>query len=96
MPSPIPLQRISSRVLTCAYGLCAREDHLAFVVPETVLRGVAATYRPGASVPWRFRLKAQNGIDWEDRLMPAEVAGLLIAVDRFKLRYSALPERGAL
>lgn len=94
-PLSLPLQNISSRVLTCAYGLCAREDHLAFVVPETVLRGIAATYRPGASLPWRFRFKAQNSIDWEDRIMPAEIAGLLIAVDRFRSGRPARLERGA-
>jgi hypothetical protein len=94
-PLSVPLQNISSRVLTCAYGLCAREDHLAFVVPETVLRSIAATYRPGASLAWRFRFKAQNGVDWEDRIMPAEIAGLLIAVDRFRSGRPAQLERGA-
>jgi len=93
-PINAPVQTISNEVITCSYGLCVREENIGFLVPEAVLRGIAATYRRGASQPWRFRFKARQGFDWEDRIMPAEVAGLVLAVDRHGARIGHGSERG--
>lgn len=81
-PLAVPVQSISFKVLACFGTLCTYEENVGFIVPETTLREIAATYRAGASAPWRYRLKSPK-LDWEDRIMPAEVAGLLQAVDTY-------------
>ena len=81
-PVQVPVQTISSRLMACFGGLCSYEDSVGFIVPEAVLREVAASYRPNASTPWRFRFQSQSAFDWEDRLMPAEIAGLLQAAEQ--------------
>ncbi|MGN6358144.1 MAG: hypothetical protein ACTHLU_11790 [Novosphingobium sp.] len=78
------LDRISSEVVACAPGICTYREEVGFTVPAAQLRTVADQYVPGSATFWRFRLKARNGLDWEDRISAAEVAGLLVAVDRFR------------
>ena len=79
-----PVIYISTEIPTCTYGLCSFTDDVSVLIPESELREIAAAYRQGSSVPWRYKLRAANGIDWEDRFMPAEAAGLLLAVERYK------------
>lgn len=57
---------------------------VAFDVPETFLRNLAQRAGERPVRPWRFRLKAKNGLDWTDDMAPAEAAGLLLAVDRYR------------
>lgn len=73
---------------------CVFTEHLAFSVDENLLRRLA-----GASAPqdgWRFRFKASNGQDFNAVLMPAEIAGLLKAVDakRARLAMAEAPAAG--
>ncbi|MBC2667339.1 hypothetical protein H7F51_17610 [Novosphingobium flavum] len=81
-PRSAPVTELSHEVVTCAAGLCVYKDTLGFDLPESVVREIAAGYQPGASPLWRFRFKAQNGFDWEDRIAPAEAAGLLLAISQ--------------
>jgi len=81
---------ISNETVDCPYGVCMHEEHIAFEVPEALLRDLAARGEERPVRPWRFRLKAQNGEDWTDDMAPAEAAGLLIAVDRYR-REHGLP-----
>jgi len=85
-PQSAPVLELSHEVITCAGGLCVYRDTLGFDLPENVVREIAAGYQPGASPLWRFRFKAQNGFDWEDRIAPAEAAGLLLALNKWKGR----------
>ncbi|WP_114226593.1 MULTISPECIES: hypothetical protein [Sphingomonas] len=85
-PMTVPVQPISFKVDACFATLCSYEEDVGFVVPEPILREIAASYKPSESTPWRFRLKS-SGLDWEDRLMPAEVAGLLQAVEAYQSRH---------
>lgn len=57
---------------------------VAFALPEQHLTAVAGQYLPGSSPLWRFRFKAQNGLDWEDRMSPAEAAGMVEAARRYR------------
>lgn len=80
----VELDRISSEVVACAPGICTYREDVGFAVPEAELRVLASQYAPGTATFWRFRFKARNGIDWDDRISAGEVAGLLLAVDRFR------------
>ncbi|MBC2667197.1 hypothetical protein H7F51_16880 [Novosphingobium flavum] len=72
---------LAHEVLGCFGGTCSYRDTLGFDLPEAAVREIAAQYHPGGSPLWRFRFKAQSGLDWEDRIAPAEAAGLLLAVE---------------
>ena len=81
---------ISNETVDCPYGVCMHEEHIAFEIPEALLRELAARADERPVRPWRFRLKARNGEDWTDDMAPAEAAGLLAAVDRYR-REHGLP-----
>jgi hypothetical protein len=68
----------------CPGGICIHTDHLAFEVPEAVLRSIAERADQRPVQPWRFRFKSQAWFDWTDDIAPAEAAGLLAAVDRYR------------
>lgn len=86
---------LSSR-LECVYGVCVRVEDLTFELPEATVREVAAGYCPGAWKPSRYKLRAMNGMDWEDRIMPAEAAGLLLAVQKYPRASTRWPDELAL
>lgn len=86
-PSQASLTRISQDVLSCSgsrYGGCTHSEHFAFTVDEALLRTIAAGYRPGQEAVWRFKYGASQAEDWQDGLLPAEVAGFLQAVDAYR------------
>lgn len=72
---------ISQEVVTCSYGLCVYREVVGFDMSRVLLERVASEYSPDRIDFWRFRFKGRGGLDWEDRIAPAEVAGLLRAVD---------------
>lgn len=82
-PASAPLRSLAQEVLTCQYGPCVHREVVAFDLPRELVEDIAAQYVPGASPLWRYRLKARNGFDWDDRLAPAEAAGLLMAVEKY-------------
>jgi hypothetical protein len=84
-----PIVKISHRV-DCQFGPCVIFDEVGFDVSGDTMRAIANTYVAGNSPLWRFRFKAQNGIDWEDRMAPAEVAGMLLAVESYKAKRATL------
>jgi hypothetical protein len=87
------LNVISRDVGTCnKYLGCEHTETFGFNVDETLLRQIAAKYVAGQSVTsvWRFRLKAKSGVQRDEAFVPAEVAGLLAAVDSYK-RQKNLP-----
>lgn len=71
-------------MIACFSGSCVYREEIGFAVPDEELRAIASQYAPANPTFWRFRFKARNGIDWEDRMSSAEVAGFLHAVDRFR------------
>nr|DAQ12771.1 MAG TPA: hypothetical protein [Caudoviricetes sp.] len=82
------LIQISRDVLSCSgsrYSTgCSYSEHFAFEVDEALLRTIAAGYQPGAAVVWKFKFGAQRAEDWNDAILPAEVAGFLQAVDEYR------------
>jgi hypothetical protein len=83
-PVPSDLRELGHNVVSCAGTICVRDDTLAFELSRPTLALIASQYVAGSSPPWRFRFKGQTGMDWEDRMMPAEVKALLLAVDRYR------------
>jgi hypothetical protein len=73
-----------SEDVKCTYGVCTYFETVGFLVPEAEMRQIAATYRPVNLAPWRFRLRAQSGDTWNEEMSPAEVAGLVAAVDAYR------------
>jgi hypothetical protein len=69
-------------------GQCFHLEQVAFEVGEPVLRAIAAGYTPSPASPataaWHFRFKSQAGVDFDAFLMPAEIAGAFLAVDRYR------------
>jgi hypothetical protein len=80
---------IDREVNSCdAYGECSYTEDIAFDVPEATLRAIAASYTPNTLNLWLFKFGAHSGDDLKDGLMPAEVAGLLMAVDHYRQTHS--------
>lgn len=64
---------------------CPLSKTMAFEVDEHTVRKIAADYQPGTRQrSWAFKLKDQTGHDIHSGIVPAEAAGLLQAVDRYK------------
>lgn len=76
------LVTIDKEVVAC-YSMCSYREVVGFDLPTEVVEEIAAQYSPGNSPLWRYRLKG-NGLDWEDRIAPAEAAGLLMAVEAYQ------------
>lgn len=87
------LLTISRDVVTCAgsrYGGCTYSEHFAFEVDEALLRRIAEGYVPGEASGWRFKYGArQFSEDWQEVILPAEVAGFLRIVDQYRAGVSA-------
>ena len=83
-PHSVKLDALSHDVLACSGAMCTYQDIIGFDLDEQQMKRIAATYVPGASPMWRFKFRAQNGMDWEDRIAPAEAAGLLAAVAAYR------------
>lgn len=92
-PKAIPLIVIDRKVVTCAAGVCAYREAVAIPVTEAEVKEIAGRWSAAGSRPWPYRLKATNGMDFEDAIMPAEAAGILEAVEAYR-RKMALPSAG--
>lgn len=93
-PKAIPLTIIDRKVVICASGLCSYKEVVAIPLAENEVKEIAAGWTTAGSRLWPYRLKATNGIDFEDAIMPAEAAGILQAVDAYR-REKGLPSAGS-
>ncbi|WP_395612172.1 hypothetical protein [Allosphingosinicella sp.] len=82
-----PLIIISETEMSCFGGSCAYQDDVGFEVPEADLRQIAAGYEAGDRRPWRFKLNATGGEDWEDSMSPAEIVGFLHRLDAYRANH---------
>ncbi|MEZ5687871.1 MAG: hypothetical protein R3E21_03645 [Caenibius sp.] len=82
-PVSVPLTVID-RDVDCHYGTCVFTEHVTFPLPEEIVRELAGQADEHTVKPWRFRFKARSGLDWTDDMTPAEAAGLLLAVERYR------------
>lgn len=67
-------------------GECVLTKTIAFSVDEPLLRDLATRYRSGGTQDWQFKLKDQGGLDLVGAIVPAEAAGLLLAVDAYRAK----------
>lgn len=79
--APLTLSRDDT---DCHLGVCVHHATLGFDVPIASLQWIATRAGERPPQPWRFRFKAGSGEDWTDDIAPAEVAGLLQAVDDWR------------
>lgn len=63
---------------------CGQHMTVEFDLPEDAIREIAAAYQPGDPTPWLVRFKDANGQDVTVGIAPGEVAGLLVAVERWR------------
>lgn len=68
------------------YSGCTYVEHVAFDVEQSVLRAVAADYMAGRRAGWGFKFSARSGGSYNERMLSAEIAGLLDAVDAYLRR----------
>ena len=84
-PVSVPLIPIGRYRGSCrVYVGCAYLETFAFPVDEALLRTLAAKYLPGRVAVWKYRLKAKTGAERDEGFAPAEIAGILIAVDHYR------------
>lgn len=77
---------VISRDVDCTgsrYSGCTYVEHVAFDVDESLLRTIAVNYSPGQRAGWKFKFTAKSGKDYNDGMLPAEIAGLLDKVDEY-------------
>jgi hypothetical protein len=89
-PQTAKLDQINREVIMCTAGSCVYRETVGFIVSEAFLTTIASQYAPGNSPLWRFKFRATKSFDWEDSMNPAEIAGLLLAVDTYRTK-NALP-----
>lgn len=65
-------------------GTCNQNTRVGFELPESIVREIAAGHQHGQRKPWLVRFKDAAGDDVTGGLAPAEVAGLLHVVERWK------------
>lgn len=83
-PQSLQLTVIARDVVTCIAGTCSYREVVAIPLTEAQVRGIASKSSAPSGNLWPYRLKAQNGLDYEDGIIPAEAAGLLMAVDAYR------------
>lgn len=66
------------------YSGCTYYEHVAFDVDEELLRKISSAYSPGQRIAWKFRFKSKAGVDHNDGMLLAEVAGFLDRVDSYR------------
>lgn len=87
-PRSVALERLgndvdcsSSRLL----GQCTYTEVVAFSIDEAFARQIAQLYRKGAAAAWRMRFKGRSGMNVDEGIVPAEMAGLLLRVDQYRV-----------
>lgn len=81
-PQSVEATVISRDVLSCSGSSgCTFVEHVAFDIPESVLRDVAAR---GVGGEWSYKFKSKAGIDFPSQVIPAEAAGLMMRVSAYE------------
>lgn len=89
-PTSMPLTSIAHDVEACFSGVCSYRETVGIDMVEAEVREIAASSAAGGFRLWPFRLKAQNGMDFEDAAIPAEAAGIVAAVAAYRQRLEAI------
>jgi hypothetical protein len=65
-------------------GSCNHFTRVSFELSERTIREISDAYRPGLRTPWRLRFKDARGRDVTSGLAPAEVVGLVNALEQWR------------
>ena len=82
-PESKPVTVIDRSVDGCRTYGCSFTEHIAFDVPEVLLRQVAASYTSATPHAWHFKFGSKAGMEFQDGINVAEAAALLDAVDKY-------------
>ena len=66
------------------YGGCTYNEHIAFTVDQALLETIASKCRPGLRAAWKYKIIPKAGEDYNDGLLPAEIAALVEIVNEYK------------
>lgn len=66
-------------------GFCNKITRIGFELPEQAVREMAASYVAGSRTPWRLHFRDASGRDVTSGLAPAEAAGLVAALEAWRL-----------
>lgn len=78
------LEVIARDVITCDYGLCLYQEIVAIPLEGTEVEALTASTGTVPGAVLSFRLKAQSGIDWDDDIPLAELAGVARVVADYR------------
>jgi hypothetical protein len=69
---------------TDGIGSCNHFVRVVFELPDRTIREIANAYRPGERTSWLLRFKEADGRDITSGLAPAEAAGLILALEKWR------------
>jgi len=72
---------ISRDVITCSSGLCVYKEIVGIPLTEDEVTSLASSVPTGLL---QFRLKSENGLDWDDDISIAEIAGAYSKVSDYR------------
>ncbi|MBK6411620.1 hypothetical protein [Sphingopyxis sp.] len=78
------LEVISRDIITCDYGLCVYREIVAITLEGSEAQALTASTNTAPGAVLSFRLKAQSGIDWDDDIPLAELAGIARVVADYR------------
>jgi len=85
-PRSIPTRRIARLRVSCSRSLpCPRSETIGLAVDAALLKDNAALYSAETITSWRFKILARDGRERNLLLSTAEIAGLLMAVDAYRI-----------
>lgn len=85
-PVSVEAVKIAQNVNDCPrYGACVHTEDFAFDVPEETLREIAKGAAAGTNDTWHFKIFGR-GSEQVTGMLKTELAGLLIAVDRERVK----------
>jgi hypothetical protein len=85
-PLSARVDRIARLRTVCQRGwICPRSETIGLRIAGSVLRQQAELYIPGVMTPWQFKVTARAGGERILMLSTAEIAGMLMAVDAYRV-----------
>ena len=78
------------------YGQCLYSEHVVFELDDNQVRELLKSYsNPTAESVWPYELLPTLGTSYSDKLLLAEIAGLVAKMDEYVISQSTLPTLSA-
>ena len=84
------------RSVNCSRSMCMHTEQVGMPVDEKTMRRVASQAKAGVDASWMFKIYGKFEGGSEVGLLKTEIAGALIALDRYLAQNGATLERGPL